>query len=99
MQYASGANLFLFWGVSILWDLLTCLITNIIIVTLLAFGQHKNFSSASELAIVFSALSAYNIGMAPIICILSLIFSKPTTGMNIISILNMVIGEFCDFCL
>lgn len=56
-------------------------------------GQHDQWNSPKELSIVFLILFLYNLSMMPIICILSLIFSKPSTGMNVLSILNMIISK------
>ncbi|XP_031625623.1 ATP-binding cassette sub-family A member 3-like [Contarinia nasturtii] len=90
MQYTSGAYLSIFWGASILWDLLTNTITICIIIIMLILGQHEHWKSPSELAIVFLILFVYKFAMIPIICLASLIFTKPTTGMNVISFGNII---------
>lgn len=94
MQYASGAMLPIFWGASILWDLFTNLITICIIIIMLILGQHDQWKSFGELSIVFLILLLYNFAMMPVICILSLIFSKPSTGMNVLSIGNMIVSKY-----
>lgn len=93
MQYASGVNLPIFWAASIVWDLLTNCITSAIIIFLLILGQHDQWKSISELSIVFLILLMYNFAMMPVICLLSLLFSKPSLGMNVISISNFVISK------
>lgn len=94
MQYASGAYMFVFWGASILWDLLMSIITICVILIMLIIGQHPYWRSPSELAIVFLILFMYKFAMIPIICLLSLVFSKPTTGMNVISFANIILSKF-----
>lgn len=98
MQYASGAYCMVFWGASILWDLFTISITISIIIVMLAIGQHEHWRTPGELSIVFLILFMYNFAMNPIICLLSLVFSKPTTGMNVLSIANMVLRKYFCFC-
>lgn len=93
MQYASGVNLPIFWATSILWDVLTNCITISIIIIMLILGQHEHWKSFSELGIVFLILLFYNIAMMPVICVLSLIFTKPTMGMNVISIFNFSMSK------
>lgn len=94
LQYASGVSLPIFWGASIMWDLLTNCITIFIIIIMLILGQHDYWKSPMELAIVFLILFLYNFAMMPVICILSLIFTKPSIGMNVISIFNFVISKY-----
>lgn len=92
MQYASGVNVFVFWAASIAWDLLTNTITVLIIIFMLILGQRDQWNSPKDLAIVFLILELYNFAMMPLICIFSLIFTKPTTGMNVVSIFSLIIG-------
>lgn len=102
LQYASGINLPIFWAASIIWDLLTNCITIFIIVFLLLLGQHDQWKSISELSLVFLILLLYNFAMMPVICLLSLLFSKPSLGMNVISIANFVVSKWAFilcFCL
>lgn len=93
MQYASGAYMSIFWGASIIWDLFTNSITIFIVIIMLAFGQNEHWCKPGELAIVFLILFLYNFAMMPVICLLSLIFSKPTTGMNVVSIANTILSK------
>lgn len=92
MQYVSGVNVPIFWIVSIVWDILTSLITSFIIVLMLALGNHQNWNSFSDLALAFSIFLAYNFAMMPIICVFSLFFTKPSTGMIVIFTLNVAFG-------
>lgn len=91
MQYVSGANLSVFWISSILWDILTSMITIALIIIMLALSQRNYWSNASTLAIVFLILVLFNYAMIPIICLASLIFSKPTTGVNVLTFASIII--------
>lgn len=82
-------NLFVFWATSILWDLITNLITMILIIVLLIIGKHEHWKSFDELATVFLILLVYNIAMMPIICLWSLVFRKPSLGTCQILILTL----------
>lgn len=93
MQYVSGVNLFIFWGASILWDILANIITIIIIIVMLALSQRSEWKTFSDLSVLFVILLFYNIAMIPLICLVSLIFSKPTLGKTLLIIFNLVAGE------
>lgn len=94
MQYVSGANLYIFWFTSILWDLLSSLITVVGIIILMALSQHEYWSDFDTLTIVFSVLVAFFCAMIPVVCLASLIFSKPTNALNILTGLGMTLGEY-----
>lgn len=93
MQYANDVNLPIFWGTSILWDILTNCITILIIIFMLAIGLQDQWKSADELFSVFVILVFYNFAILPIICILSLFFTKPIFGLIVISAFNLLIGR------
>lgn len=93
MQYASGVNVPIFWAASILWDLFTNSITILVIIIMLAIGQHDGWKSPGDLSVVFLLLFLYNFAMMPVICIFSLMFSKPTTGTNVVTIVSIIFGK------
>lgn len=93
MQYANDVNLPIFWGASILWDILTNCITILIIIFMLAIGVQDQWKSAEELFSVLVILVLYNFAMMPIIGILSLFFTKPIFALIVISAFNLLIGE------
>lgn len=97
LQYISGANLFIFWGVSIIWDLLTSSITTAMIIVLLILGQNENWRTFDELATVWSVLTAFYFCMIPIFCISSMVFTKPATGVNVVSVMNIAICKYDHF--
>lgn len=80
------------WAVSILWDLLTNCITIILIIILVALSDHDDWKQ--ELGTIFLLMFFYNFAMVPWICLLSLIFSKPSLGMVIVTFSNFVFGMY-----
>lgn len=97
MQYASGVNMYIFWGVSILWDILSNVVTIIIIIFMLALSQQSEWKSFSDLAIVFLILFLYNFAMIPIMCVFSLFFTKPSLGKTFVIVFNLVGGMYTKF--
>lgn len=93
LQYVSGANLSLFWTASIFWDVLTNMITVVLFVVILAISRHKFWSDANTLVVIALLLTMFNVAMMPVICLASLIFKKPTTGVNVVFFLNLIISE------
>lgn len=94
MQYVSGIRMPIFWGVSILWDMITTTIVIFIIMTMLLLGQQSYFKTPVELLSIFLIFFMYNFAMTPIICVWSLIFTKPSFGRAFVTIFNVIIGRF-----
>lgn len=97
LQYVSGVNLPIFWTISILWDLFTNCITIAIIITMVVLNTSDG-SQASEwknaCGIIFLVIFMYNFAMMPMICLFSLAFHNPALGMCVVSIINIVFGNF-----
>lgn len=91
LQYASGTNLSIFWLASILWDVFTNMVTVAIIVIMLAFSRQPFWADANTVAVIGMLFTVYNVAMMPVICLTSLIFSKPTTGVNVIFFGSLII--------
>lgn len=81
----------LFWAASILWDVLTNMVTVVLIVIMLAVGQREFYSNASTLGVIALLLIMFNVAMMPVICLASLIFKKPTTGVNVMFFASLII--------
>lgn len=94
LQYASGANVLILWAMSILWDLLTNCITIILIIILVASKNDDDWKH--QLGTIFLLMFVYNLAMIPLICLLSLIFSKPSLGMVVVTFLNFVFGMYVN---
>lgn len=93
MQYVSGMNTIVFWLTSMLWDLLTFTFTIIIIIIVLAISQHSGFKSFIDLSQLFLILFTYALAMMPILFLISLVFSQPSTAVSVISIVNTIISK------
>lgn len=94
MQYVSGIRMPIFWGVSILWDMMTTSIIILIIIPMLLFSPHHHFKTAIELFGVCLIFFMYMFAMTPIVCIWSLVFTKPSFGRAFVSIFNIIVGTF-----
>lgn len=93
LQYVSGINLSLFWIASILWDVLTNMVTVVLIVAMIAISRQNFWSDANTLGVITVLFIMYNVAMMPVICLASLIFTKPTTGLNVIYFAGMIISK------
>lgn len=93
LQYVSGVNLSLFWIASIVWDVFTSMATVVLIVIMLAVSRQSFYSDANTLGVIALLFIMFNVAMMPFICLASLIFTKPTTGVNVIFFANMIIGK------
>lgn len=91
LQFASGANVPVFWAASILWDVITICVTIAIIVGILAAGKNEQWKDPTVLGYLALILIMCSIAMIPLVCILSLIFTKPSLGTSAVSIFSFVI--------
>lgn len=91
-KYISGVRMPIFWGVSILWDMLTTTIIVLIIFSMLLLSPHHHFQTPTEWFAVFLIFFMYTFAMTPIVCIWSLIFTKPSFGRAFVSIFNVIVG-------
>lgn len=97
LQYVSGINLTIFWISSILWDVFTNMSTVLLIVIMLLTSQHHFWSEANIVGIIALLLIGFNFAMMPIVCLASLIFTKPTTGVNVLSFAGLFICKLKDY--
>lgn len=78
---------------SILWDVFTNFVTVGLIVCMLAFSRQAFWTDAKTLGVVGLIITVYNFAMMPVIGLLSLIFTKPTTGVNVTYFSSLLIGK------
>lgn len=93
LQYVSGINLSIFWITSILWDVFTNMATVVLIVLMLASSRQTFWSDAKTLGVISLLFTMFNVAMMPVICLTSLIFTKPTTGLNVVFFVSLIISK------
>ncbi|XP_055535484.1 phospholipid-transporting ATPase ABCA3-like [Wyeomyia smithii] len=93
LQYVSGTNILLFWGVAFLWDFVTFIVTSLVYIATLAAFQEEGWSSFAELGRVFLLLLFFGIGFLPTTYISSFLFNTPATGFVIVMLLNIAAGS------
>lgn len=93
LQLLSGVNVITFWTTSFLWDLLTFVITILLIILTLAPFQIDYWSSPEELGPMFVALFAFSFAMLPMNYVFSLFFKSPTGAMQLMVFINVITGN------
>lgn len=93
LQFASRANVPIFWGASILWDLITICITIGIIVGTLLLSKNAQWKNPTVLGYLPLVLFMCSIAMIPLVCILSLMLSKPSLGTSIVFTFSIILGK------
>lgn len=86
----------LFWLVSFIWDLLTFIVTILVIIISLAPFQIDHWSSPTDLGILFVFLITFAVAVLPMTYAFSLIFKSPSSAMQIMMFVNLLTGNY-DF--
>ncbi|XP_021697249.1 ATP-binding cassette sub-family A member 3 [Aedes aegypti] len=92
LQYVSGTNIALYWGVAFIWDYLMFLVTCLLYIATLAIFQAKGWSSFEELGRVFLLLMLFGLAFLPTTYLCSFLFTVPATGFVVLLLLNIVSG-------
>lgn len=92
LQFVSGVQVFIFWGIAYLWDLLILAISVIITIIALAILQIEGWSTASELGKIFILLILFAISIIPLVYIASLCFSVPASGYTRLTMIFFLSG-------
>jgi ATP-binding cassette, subfamily A (ABC1), member 3 len=80
LQYISGANRFIFWISSFIFDFLVLLIISSIILASIFLYQLTNFATFSEFMHLFVALQIFSISFFPFMYAFSFLFKNYSTG-------------------
>ncbi|XP_062542051.1 phospholipid-transporting ATPase ABCA3-like [Armigeres subalbatus] len=92
LQYVSGTNIALYWGVAFVWDYLMYLVTCLLYIATLAIFQEEGWSSFTELGRVFLLLMLFGVAFLPTTYLSSFIFTVPATGFVIVMLINIASG-------
>lgn len=91
LQVVSGVGPITYWMASFAWDVLNYIIPALIILIVFAAFQVSVYSD--RLGYVFFVLILYGWSVLPFVYLLQHMFSKPATGLILISLINILTGE------
>lgn len=94
LQVVSGVGPVTYWMASFAWDLVNYMIP--ILVILIVFVAFQVDAYLDRLGYVFFVFILYGWSVIPCVFLLQHMFSKPATGLILISLLNVVTGTY--FC-
>lgn len=90
LQLLSGVNVVNFWAVSFLWDFFTFIITTTLIIVTI---QIRNQLSLEELRFMIIVLFVFGFAVLPMTYVFSLLFEKPSSGLTVIALMNIITGN------
>ncbi|XP_058837017.1 phospholipid-transporting ATPase ABCA3-like [Topomyia yanbarensis] len=93
LQYVSGTNITLLWGVAFVWDFAMFVVTCLIYIATIAAFQEEGWSSFSELGSVFLLLIFFGVAFLPTTYLSSFLFKAPATGFVIVMLINIASGS------
>lgn len=86
LQFISGANRFIYWGVSFLFDFLIFLVVVCALVGGVGAYQRTHLSTSGELGTMILLFSFYIFSTLPLIYAFSYLFSKHSTGESMVAV-------------
>ncbi|KAK9875049.1 hypothetical protein WA026_005851 [Henosepilachna vigintioctopunctata] len=92
LQFVSGINVFIFWSISLLVDLVTSLIPIILIIVSILILKPKGLSTSSEISVIGVLCSCLSIAALPMMYIFSFLFDKPSTGYFTVVFIGFILG-------
>lgn len=92
LQFVSGVDVFIFWGVHYLWDLLSFIVIALFALFTLMLFQEEGFKTFSDLGRVFYILLLYGLSVIPLAYLVSYLFSVPTNGYSFMATFNIFTG-------
>lgn len=94
LQHLSGLNVSTFWITSFLFDFATYILSTFIMLLVLWAFQVEGWKTMYDLTPIIVSLICFGFSMLPIIYLLSIIISVPSTGFVRISIFFIFTGKF-----
>ncbi|XP_062542040.1 phospholipid-transporting ATPase ABCA3-like [Armigeres subalbatus] len=92
LQFVSGVNVALFWGVSFIWDYLVFVVVSLFYLAAVAAIQQDGWSDFVQLSRVFLVLLLYGFAVIPTTYLFSYLFDVPATGFVKMMLLNIISG-------
>ncbi|XP_067637687.1 phospholipid-transporting ATPase ABCA3 isoform X2 [Eurosta solidaginis] len=92
LQFVGGVRVWTFWFSQLLCDLITYLVSALIIIITLVCFQEEGFALFGDLLRYFFLLVMFGFAVLPFTYLISFFFKEPATGFARISIINIFTG-------
>lgn len=90
LQFISGANRFIYWFASFLFDYVIFFVVICSLLGGVASFQRFNFSTAKEMGTFLLIFSLYGFATLPLVYVLSYLFKKPSTGESMVAVFGIL---------
>lgn len=98
LQVASGLNIPLFWIANFLWDFVNYCIPVLVMMIVFAAYQTEAYVYGGRLGYVFFLFFLYGWAVLPFMYSLQFLFDTPSTGMVMLTMLNIISGMHTCTC-
>ncbi|KAK9882111.1 hypothetical protein WA026_018953 [Henosepilachna vigintioctopunctata] len=92
LQFVSGINVFIFWSISFIVDLVTFLIPVIFIIVSFVILKPKGISTPLEIGVVGVLFSSFSVASLPMMYVSSFLFTEQATGYSALLFLGFISG-------
>lgn len=97
LQFVSGINIWTFWSTAFLWDVITFLLTAVIVMFTVLVFQEEGWKSASDMWRLFVLLSSFVWCVLPFVYLFSMIFDVPSSGFIKTVMVGIFLGIACFY--
>ncbi|XP_058124968.1 phospholipid-transporting ATPase ABCA3-like [Anopheles ziemanni] len=92
LQFVSGTNVPLFWGLAFVWDYTLFVLNSLVYIATVAIFQEEGWSSFAELGRAFLLLLFFGLAALPVTYLFSFLFTVSATGFVRMMFVNVLSG-------
>lgn len=97
LQFVSGINIWTFWSTAFLWDIVTFVITILILLISVLIFQEDGWRTGGDMARLFSLLFCFVWCVLPFVYLFSMIFDIPSSGFIKTVMVGIFLGLACFY--
>ena len=93
LQKVSGVSSYVYWTSNFVWDMVNYFLPALLILVCFAAFQTEAYTGDHRLGLIFAMLVLYGWAAMPFVYMMHYLFKVPSTGMVVVTVLNIVTGK------
>lgn len=92
LQFVSGIGIGTFWSTAFLWDMMTYLITILLLMASVVIFHVDGFKTVDDMGRLFALLMGFAWSVLPLVYLFPMCFSRPSSGFTFVSLFGILMG-------